>query len=1202
MKKVFLVILLALIWLLGHATEFMTGAYGSYNLWNSGAQANIDTLKSKLVDGGFNTVKMSIKDQDINNLDSVLSTLGDSVKTILEDRYWGPSTGQLGIHSLTYSNYLKMEAEYKYTFDEISGAFTPDLLTTTLDPTGMGDVYNYIFAHDASCGERTDEGDHSNQYTWVCDETSGDEAGLALSNPRFRWTVPGHTYPRSIGNDLKFNRAAITGNRLYLTVAMKFSGLSAGEEVATIKLKVLRNVANWTEFQDYINNPNLNNPNNYYEFVLHPVNSEVDTTIYNNPYSSVPRDDIEYGRNFLFEYYIEFPDPEDQASNYDEILVRAGAGDFFRHINPEIEWHGNGRMEIDYIVLEDHYHRQARLYGSSSDELSIDVLSMLKERLQQIEGLPNSSNISYYYTKDEPFQGQFSMYDKVESFLENEPGLEDPKIITAINLNDYKITKPNGNSYDHYLNFLAQAKPHTIAVDAYPLQEWDWAHLIMWNNDTHPFSVQKKIDEVVAKTYKKIAHAVRYNSDLNVRETEIIYIPQIFGEYVTNSEGDVHHWRYFKPPKSMNKCLQLLPLCYSADGILDYTLLAGDYLYGEVGSQYYRKAPLMHGLNYVDIHDPDDDSAFEHLTEANQKIATYGPYLCKQHWIDADCLMTYGGSDGVDVSPFFLTQLRVQDPNTPPPEGCPTPFYVGYVQCGYYNDDQQSPSFMLVNRRAVSKRGLDYAVVQLPVDTGFRDASNQTVVFTPSPGAESHFGSHIGLYDPFDGQIYRQVGSDISVDIEPGDGKLLEMCGTLLRVVSGNSVLSNKAVIEGNITIQPGVSVVINNGTVTTIKSNSVINVEDGASFTLRDSVNIEDGVSLIVSHNGSLIFDNASCTWGQGSKIEVMGGSLTINGGSMNDSCNSPRWAGIRATDSSLVTISDAIISNADHHEVFNSNLLISNSRFNIPANSWGLLLKNSITGYQTEIINTEPGRGFYGTSNLTSKGIYLYTMKNPAYISNVDFQNLNYGIFKSAIPYATDSVSECNFVNCDTGIRLCNNENGTDIQQCSFANNQTGKQGTGIQLVASSPTISTSNFTNLYRGILTEFALISGIGMESSVTESNFYNCEMGVESRSSNHRLKANYFNRNNSGIVNHAGSNLNLSYDANNVLMNRNDNIVFYDTMPYESTIQLFTGHNDFYHLTDSSTSISAIDFSFDTNYYNFPITPDFKINASKNWFL
>ena len=55
------------------------------------------------------------------------------------------------------------------------------------------------------------------------------------------------------------------------------------------------------------------------------------------------------------------------------------------------------------------------------------------------------------------------------------------------------------------------------------------------------------------------------------------------------------------------------------------------------------------------------------------------------------------------------------------------------------------------------------------------------------------------------------------------------------------------------------------------------------------------------------------------------------------------------------------------------------------------------------------------------------------------------------------------------------------------------------------------------------------------------------------------------------------------------------------MPYESTIQLFTGHNDFYHLLDNSSGLSAIDFSFDTNYYNFPVTPDFKINASKNWF-
>lgn len=222
---------------------------------------------------------------------------------------------------------------------------------------------------------------------------------------------------------------------------------------------------------------------------------------------------------------------------------------------------------------------------------------------------------------------------------------------------------------------------------------------------------------------------------------------------------------------------------------------------------------------------------------------------------------------------------------------------------------------------------------------------------------------------------------------------------------------------------------------------------------------------------------------------------------------------------------------------------------------------------------------------------------MKNPVNISNLDFHNLLYGVFKSAVPYATDTVSECRFVNCDTGVKLFNNENGTDIHQCSFASTQPGKQGTGIHLVAASPSILDCNFHNLYRGILTEFSINSGNGVELS----NFYNCEIGLESRSSNHRLKANYFNRNNSGIVNHAGSNLNLSFDANNVMMNHNDNVVFYDTMPYESTIQLFVGHNDFYHLTDNETMIDAVDFSFDANYYDFPITPDYKINASKNWF-
>jgi len=149
------------------ATPFLTGAYLEYYL-GSGSAANFD-IKTKLLEGRYNTIKTSVA-EDLGGLESVLGTFGSDVKTILDDRCWNPTSGKVGINSLTYGNYLKMEAEYKYTFDETSGSFTPDLLTTTLDPTGMGDVYNYIFAHDATCGYRTDQGAHSNQYTWVCKE------------------------------------------------------------------------------------------------------------------------------------------------------------------------------------------------------------------------------------------------------------------------------------------------------------------------------------------------------------------------------------------------------------------------------------------------------------------------------------------------------------------------------------------------------------------------------------------------------------------------------------------------------------------------------------------------------------------------------------------------------------------------------------------------------------------------------------------------------------------------------------------------------------------------------------------------------------------------------------------------------------------------------------------------------------------------
>lgn len=965
---------------------------------------------------------------------------------------------------------------------------------------------------------------------------------------------------------------------------MKFDSLAVGAEVATIKLKVLKNVANWTEFQDYINNPNLNNPNNYYEFVLHPVNSEVGTTIYNNTYSSVPRDDMEFGENILFEYYIEFPNPNDPTSNYDDILIRGGAGDFFRHINPEIEWHGNGRMEIDYIVLEDHYHRQARLNGSNSD-----VFNMLNTRLQQIQLLPNSSNISHYYTKDEPFQGQFSMYDKIESLLENEYGYDlSPKLITATHLEGSRITKPNNNTYEHYLNFLSQAKPRTIAVDAYPLSEWNSTDIIQWNNCVNPLSVQKQIDGIVTKTYKSIANAVRYNSDASVRETDIVYIPQIYGEYVPNATNGVLYWRMLKPPRSMNKCLQLLPLCYSADGILDFTLLSGDYLYE---SSYYRRAPLMHGANYAGLHDPTDDSAFEHLTEANQKIATYGPYLREQNWIDTDCLMTYGGNDGVNVSPFLLTDLRVLDPNTPPPGGVPPVpwFYDGFIQCGYYKDDQQSPSFMLVNRRAVYRTSAENTVVQLPVDDNFVDASPQTVIFVPSSAAETHFGREVGLYDPYDGQLYRREGSDIRVSIGPGDGKMLEMCGTLPALVTSDADIKNIAYLSGSITIDQGAEVTIHPGTETKIFANSTIMVTGGSTLNISGIVDIADSVSIIVESGSNVIFNDATCNWGVDSYLQVDDSGITVANTILQNATTGNTWRGLRITNADTIDMTNTTITGARSNEVTNSQVLLTDCRFNIPNCGSGLTITNSLPSHSVRITSTVGDKGFY-SMGANNYGLIYENPNASLCLSGMIFDGLFVGFGNGPSSAVGDTIQYCYFSNNTTGIHLVGHQYSPLIRNCTFSQNDMG-----AYFEVSSPKVMDCRFLSCDVGIRTELATSTAGGIYDSIFSSG----EIGIVSRGSNQRVTDNKFYTN-TGILNHSGSILNMGNTANNLFKAEHANLKFQDTASYTARVQLYEGHNDFYH-KNSGLLNPSFDFHFDSNWYASPPPRSNAILANYNWF-
>lgn len=489
----------------------------------------------------------------------------------------------------------------------------------------------------------------------------------------------------------------------------------------------------------------------------------------------------------------------------------------------------------------------------------------------------------------------------------------------------------------------------------------------------------------------------------------------------------------------MIKVLKYLPLCYASDGTIDFCIASNPHDVVEEGNWV---TPLIHDSSgsynrYNNLRVTDNLSAYEKISEANQKIAVYGPIIKGLKWLTANKIMEQGielmpelnNGDLIVLNSVLLNNVVVEaDPGETR--------YTGYVQCGYY-EDNDNPYFMLVNRRAVSRKtGNDILGENTPlseVDSFFKDALPQIVCFEPNNGSHNVFGTHLALYDPYDSGLYRTVSDTIRVEIGPGDGKLLEMCSTLPHEVAANSTLSNKAVLEGTINILPGVNVVTNSGTETKILDNSVINVGDGASYTLRGDVTIGDGVSIVVSQNGSLDIDNANCIWGTGSFIQVNGGTLSIDGGSMKKSVTATKWGGIRVTDSNSVLITNATISGAHYHSVTNSNLEISDSKISFPENSLGLLLQNNTPGYSTEISASDAAdKGFFGASNITSRGIGLGVMKNPVIINNVTFHNLKYGIEKTAYPHAANTITWCRFVNCGIGVRLNNNAYNTSIQRC--------------------------------------------------------------------------------------------------------------------------------------------------------------------------
>ncbi len=715
------------------ADEYLIGTYSQWRVdYENDPIPGFSNLRQKLFDAGFNAVNFTVKEEynfSTAKLGAALSSLHNggtgSVRTILSDFSWKSdlSNNKIGAYSL-YGNYLQMEAEYQLKYE--NGSFVPDVLPSN-DTTG-DDAFNSVFKHDTGALSDYDINTHQIGYAWICDESSDDVAGLALSYPRFRWKPDDKANPRTIGYDLKFRKLALIENKLYITVALKFECDSPNMPIADIKFKVLKytHLTSQKEWDNY-------DESDYYEFPLYSVTpAAYSTTIYNRDYPSVG---IDGKGNYLFEYYIELPLPPndtDPASLYTQLM---GEGEFFYHLNPQVYWHGNGRLEIDYLKIQDKFQRTIDADGATNV-----YWGRLQTRMNQINELDTNNNILYHHLMDEPFQGQFKMYGLIQDYLET----QGKDVITATTLQNSWLKKPNGHSnYSHFKLFLDKANPNTIALDSYPLQEWNSAPtaLIKWDDVSDARFVQKRIQDITIDHYLELAKSIKGDNSAH-SDTKLIFIPQIFGERVPSTSGGTAFWRYMMPPRSMISCLQLLPLCYAADGIVSFAIASNPTTLTE---GYYRVAPLKHMNSLLSLEiDPYSD-AYAYLTDANTKIAKYGPLIRNLDWRTADAIMVDGLHPSLNLADFQLANLSVVHSGDD---------YEGYVQCGYYWDNNSCPSFMMVNRRSVFKTTLNpNDVVQVPVDNSFVDAPSQTVQFELSASSYSVFGTHVALCDVYDSSV-----------------------------------------------------------------------------------------------------------------------------------------------------------------------------------------------------------------------------------------------------------------------------------------------------------------------------------------------------------------------------------------------------------------------------------------------------------------
>jgi hypothetical protein len=663
-------------------------------------------------------------------------------------------------------------------------------------------------------------------------------------------------------------------------------------------------------------------------------------------------------------------------------------------------------------------------------------------------------------------------------------------------------------------------------------------------------------------------------------------IVQSFGEW------DNDHWKnWLYPTPTMQKCLQYLPLCYGASGVINFALKHGntDYI--------------------TSLDDPSSpDENYVALVTANEKLQFYGHILKQAIWKGSVCI-DYETPLPLDfpLGDQHFTNMCVIDPHNDEP-------YWGYIQCGFFSEGADN-YYILVNRRTDKFTGSCPANTSTSnYFTSYHTMLPQTVQFCQTLESLIYTNLWFGLYGPSQG-LYDPLTTELSVfqlgtaniTVAAGEATLRKIVSVLpIHVFSNYSMNRDVWVVGdeiGNTFIDTGLTVTIPPGCCLTLQPNTCLYVMSGSTLSIQGSLNAKSGSRIYVCMGGSLIIENANCLMGSGSNIFSENSSLAINNSQFN-SISGGQWQGILGKNSTI-NVQFSSFSNASMTFCLgSSNFTMMNSSIYVPSNGIGIYSEEFET-VNNQIFLTSSHNSTNLIKGLTSfttgtTGIKMLS-KTPSFNCNLtNFENLSVGIEYSRTAANSDVIEDCSFQNCLTAIKISGSSGISHIGNCEFTFNDINETTNACGVYAQSyvPQIDGCHFSsnstaNQVSGILLDMAQSNS---REGISNCIFDNLQYGIESRESQVNVTNNQFNSTFCGIAIGTKSLIDCSYKAHNRFNSRDSNVGFLDNSinqpgKFVANLLLVEGHNDFYD------AASGFDFNFDDQY---DIPNSNKINADGNF--